>query len=67
MGGVRVQKLPTGVCNRLDILQEKIYESFEGIDTVCAYIDYILVITKDKFEGNMKAIKIILYKLEESG
>ena len=52
------QKLLTGVCNIPNIFQENIPELLEGFDMVQAYIDNILVITKDNLsrisEGSRK-------------
>ena len=47
-----------GVCNSPNIFQEYIYKIFEGFDMLGAYIDNILVITKDNLsrisEGSRK-------------
>ena len=48
------QKLLTGVCNIPNIFQENIPELLEGFDMVQAYIDNILVITKDNFVDHLK-------------
>ena len=45
-----------GVRNSPKIFQEKISQLFEGLDMVCAYIDYLLVITKQEFADHMKAL-----------
>ena len=49
------QKLPMGVYNSPDIFQENISEQFDGFNMVCAYIDDVLVITKNNFESYLKA------------
>ena len=37
-----------------NIYQENISEIFKGFETVCAYIDNVLVMTKQKFEDDQK-------------
>ena len=56
-----------GVCNSPDILQENIYELFEGFDIVCAYINNVTTITKDEFADHLKALEKFLQKLAEAG
>ena len=48
-GEYEYKKLPMSVCNSPDIFQEKISELFKGFDTVRAYINNVLVITKKYF------------------
>ena len=66
-GKYQFQKLPMGVCNSPDILQENIYELFEGFDIVCAYINNVTTITKDEFADHLKALEKFLQKLAEAG
>ena len=40
------QRLPMGLCNSPDIIQEKMSELFVGFDIVCVYIDDLLHVTK---------------------
>ena len=47
-----------GVCNSPNIFQENISNIFIEFDTVRAYIDYIIVITKDGFADNMKYLEM---------
>ena len=49
-GKYKYQNLPLRVCNSLNIFQEKISKLFDGFDIVRAYIDDLLVITKNNFE-----------------
>ena len=51
-GKYEYQKLPMGVCNSPVIFQKKISELFDGFDMVRAYIDDVIVLTKNKFEDN---------------
>ena len=54
-GKYEYQKLPMGVCNNPDIFQEKISKLFDGFDMVCAYIDNVLVISKNNFKDRLKS------------
>ena len=56
-----------GVCSSPDIFQEKIYELFECFDMVRAYIDDVLVITKNTFKDHIKSLDRVLQRLEEAG
>ena len=60
-------KLPMGLCNSPDILQEKINELFAGFDYVRAYIDDLLLMTKGSFKEHLKHLDKVLEKLEEAG
>ena len=42
------------------ISQEKISKLFDGFDMVRAYIDDVLVITKNNFEDHLKALDRVL-------
>ena len=55
------------VCNSPGIFQEKIYKIFEGLYMVSLYIYYLLVITRDDFEDNLKSLGKFLYKIVETG
>ena len=66
-GKYEYQKLPMGVCNIPNIFQEKISKLFDGFDMVRAYIDDVLVTTKNKFEDHLKALDRILQRLAEAG
>ena len=55
------------VCNSPDIFQEKISEFFDGFDMVRAYIDDVLVFTKNKFEDHRKALDRVLQRFAEAG
>ena len=56
-----------GFYNSPDIFQENISKLFEGFDMVCAYIDDVLVITKNNSEDHLKAFGKVLQRLAESG
>ena len=38
--------LPMGVTKSPDIYQQKMNELFHGFESICAYIDYMLILTK---------------------
>ena len=60
-------KLPMGLCNSPDIFQEKVNELFYGLDYVKAYIDDLLIITKDSFEEHLNKVGKVLHKLNNAG
>ena len=56
-----------GVCNSPDILQENISELFYGFDMLRAYIDGVIIMTKNNSEDHLKALDIVLKILAEAG
>ena len=56
-----------GVCNSPDIFQENISAIFDGFDVLRAYIDDVVVITKNNFEDHIKSSDKVLQRLKESG
>ena len=56
-----------GVCNSPDMSQGKIYELFECFNIACAYIDDLLVITKNSIKNYLKALDRVLQILAEAG
>ena len=58
-------KLLIGVCNIRDNFHEKIYELFEGFDTVRSYIDSLLVRTREHFTDFPKTLEKVLQQLKE--
>ena len=65
-GKCKYQKLPLGFYNSPDIFQENISELFDVFDMVCAYIDGVLVITKNNFHDHLKALDRVLQRLAEA-
>ena len=57
-------KLPMVVCNSPDIFQVRISKLFDGFVMVCAYIDDVLVITKNNLEDNLKSLDRVLHRLK---
>ena len=56
-----------GVFNSHNIFQENISKIFKGFDMVCAYIDDVLVITKNDFKNHLKALYRVIQRLTEAG
>ena len=56
-----------GLCNSSDIFQEQVNEFFYGLEYVKAYIDYLLIITKDSFEDHLHKVGKVLHKLNSAG
>lgn len=46
-------KLPMGLCNSPNILQEKMNKLFAGFEYINAYIDNLLVIMKGSFKDHL--------------
>ena len=62
-GKYKYQKLPMGVYNSTYIFQEKISELFYGFDMVRAYIDDVIIITKNNSKDHLKALDRVLQRL----
>ena len=59
-GKYEMQCLPMGLCNSLDIFQEKMSNLMEGLEYVRMYIDDLLIISKDSFEDHLSKVGAIL-------
>ena len=46
-----------GVCNSLNIFQDKMNEMFRGIEFIRAYIEDLLIITKGDSSDHLKIIE----------
>ena len=66
-GKYKYQKLPMGVCNSPYIFQENIPKIFDYLDMVRSYIYDVIIITKNNFEGHIKALYRVLQRLVEAG
>ena len=64
VGKFEYQKLQMVLCNSPDIFQEKIKESFNGLEYVRAYIDNLLIISNGNFEDHLYKVKVVLKKLK---
>ena len=60
-------KLPMGLCNSPDIFQEKMGDLFADLETVRAYIDDLLVITKGNWYDHLAMLETVLRRLLEAG
>ena len=60
-------RLPMGLCNSPDIFQEKINELIDGLEFARAYIDDLLVISKQSFEEHLEHLEQVFTRLTESG
>ena len=56
-----------GVCNSPDMSQGKISELFECFNIARAYIDDLLVITKNSIKNYLKTLDRVLQILAEAG
>jgi hypothetical protein len=48
-----------GLCCAPDIFQSKINELLGDLDSVRAYIDDVLILSKDSFEGHLNQVRIV--------
>jgi hypothetical protein len=60
-------RLPMGLCNSPDIFQEKINELMDGLDFVRAYLDDVLIPTKNSFEEHLEQLEQVLTRLQSAG
>ena len=66
-GKYEYQRLPMGLCNSPDIFQEKMSSLMAGLQFVRAYIDDLLIISKDTFEDHLDKLETVLKRLQEYG
>jgi hypothetical protein len=66
-GKFEYQRLPMGLCNSPDIFQEKISEIMGDLEYVRAYIDDILLLSKDTWENHLNKLDLVLQRLGEAG
>ena len=59
-GKYEYQNLPMRVCNSPDIFQEKISNICDSFNMVRYYIDGVLLITKNNFEGHIKYLDRVM-------
>jgi len=52
------QRLLMGLCNSPDIFQEKMGELMADLEFVRAYIDDLIILTKDTCENHLQQLKI---------
>ena len=66
-GKYKYKHIPMGVCNFPNIFQEKMNEMFHGMEFIIAYIDEILIITKDYWSNHLNKLELVLAKLIVNG
>jgi len=52
-----------GIANSPDIFQSKINQLMEGLDYVRAYLDDILIVTKNTYDDHLNKLDTVLQKL----
>src|SRR5210317_758151 len=60
-------QLPMGLCNSPNIFQEKINDLMDGLDFVRAYLDDVLIPTKNSFEEHLEQLEKVLTRLQSAG
>jgi transposase InsO family protein len=60
-------RLPMGLCNSPDIFQEKMSELMFGLEFARAYIDDLLIVSKDSFENHMVHLEEVFTRLASAG
>ena len=60
-------RLPMGLCNSPDIFQEKMSELMLGLEFSRAYIDDLLVVSKDSFENHLEHLEEVFTQLASAG
>ena len=56
-----------GLCNSLDIFQEKMSKLMHGLELVCSYINDLLCLTKGSFDDHLEKLKRVLLCLKKAG
>jgi hypothetical protein len=64
---MNICELPMGLCNSPNIFQEKMSKIMTGLEFFRAYIDDLLVISKDTFENHLDHLEKVLTRLSEAG
>ena len=60
-------RLPMGLCNSPDIFQEKMSDLMQGLEFARAYLDDLLVISKNSFEEHLAHLEKVFTRLQEAG
>ena len=66
-GKYSYQRLPMGISGSPDIFQAKMSELMSSLDYVRAYIDDLLIISKDTLEDHLEKLRVILTRLQDAG
>jgi hypothetical protein len=67
-GKFRYKRLPMGLSCAPDVFQSKINELLGDLDSVRAYIDDVLILTKDaSFEKHLDQVRVVLSRMQKAG
>ena len=66
-GKCEYQKIPMGLCNSLDVFQEKMSGLFQDLVNVRAYIDDLLILTTCMWNAHLQQSKTVLMRLQKVG
>ena len=66
-GKYSYQRLPMGVAGSPDIFQERMTDLMRNLEFVRAYIDDLLVISKDSFKDHLEKLDTVLKRLRDAG
>ena len=66
-GKYEYQHLPMGLCNSPDIFQEKMGELMADLDFVHAYIDDLIILTKDTWSHHLDQLCTVFTHLQAAG
>jgi Reverse transcriptase (RNA-dependent DNA polymerase) len=67
MANMNIKGLKLGLCNSPDIFQEKMSNLMDDLEFCRAYIDDILVITKDSWEQHLVHLQTVFTRLQQAG
>ena len=56
-----------GLCNSPNIFQEKMRDLFADLESVRAFIDNLLILTKDTWNIHLKQLDLLLNRLDQAG
>ena len=67
MGKYEYLQLTMGLCNSPDIFQEKMGDLMEGLEFARAYIDDLLVVSKETLQEHLDQLEQVLLRLNDAG
>ena len=66
-GKYEYQRLPMGLSNSPDIFQENMSGLMQGLNFVRAYIDDLLVFSKESYDDHLEKLNKVLYRVQQAG
>jgi len=66
-GKCECQAIPMGLCNSIDIFQEKMSELMDRLAFVRTHIDDLLCLTKGAFSDHLEKTELVLQRLQKAG